>query len=245
MGPLEQRAPRSVEEAECLSQKTARGDYSCRDDQSSAARITEVRPITRPTIQPATSWPTSTAPRSTAMPMIPPVATSRMVARSILVRRRSRPGSIPPSRSRRRASRSRWRAWRDVSSDSGSVKDRSPDAGASPDCEDVMAAGYPDWPATTSLPLVPGSREANASFPPPLTAPRRRHPLAKALLLYCALGTGANVSSSARSWKLRSSSSGDAEAPPHGCRAIRPTWRMPPHRQRVAEDPLREAKPSL
>jgi hypothetical protein len=29
--------------------------YSCRDDQSSAARITEVSPIANPTIQPATS----------------------------------------------------------------------------------------------------------------------------------------------------------------------------------------------
>src|ERR687896_1427709 len=78
-----------------LSQKTARGDYSCRDDQSSAARITEVRPITRPTIQPATSWPTSTAPRSTAMPMIPAVATRRIAPRSTFVRRRSRAGTIP------------------------------------------------------------------------------------------------------------------------------------------------------
>jgi hypothetical protein len=38
--------------------------WSWRDDQSSAARITEVRPTAKPTIQPATSWPTSTAPRT-------------------------------------------------------------------------------------------------------------------------------------------------------------------------------------
>jgi hypothetical protein len=58
-------------------------------------------------------------------------------------------------------------------------------------------------------------------------------------------GTGVNLSSSARTWTLRSSSSGDAEAVPHGCRAIRTTCRLPPHGQPVAEDPWREAKPSL
>jgi hypothetical protein len=73
--------------------------YICRDDQSSAARITDVRPITRPTIQPATSWPTSTAPRATAMPTIPPVAMRRMKPRSTLERRRSRAGTIPCGRS--------------------------------------------------------------------------------------------------------------------------------------------------
>jgi hypothetical protein len=56
---------------------------------------------------------------------------------------------------------------------------------------------------------------------------------------------GVKVSSSARSWTLRSSSSGDAEAAPQGCRPIRTTWRLPPHGQPVAEDPLREAKPRL
>jgi hypothetical protein len=86
------------------------------------------------------------------MPMIPPVATSRIVARSSLVRRRSRPGSIPPCRSRRRSSRSRWRASREASSDSGSVKDRSPAAGGSLDLEDAMPPGYPDCAAKTSRP---------------------------------------------------------------------------------------------
>ena len=135
------------------SRAPARGN-SCRDDQSSAARITEVRPITRPTIQPAPSWPTSTTPRSTATAMIPPVAISRIVARSILVRRRSRPGSIPPCRSRRRASRSRWRASREASCGSGSVKERSPAAGGSLDWEDDMPPGYPDCAAKTSRPRL-------------------------------------------------------------------------------------------
>ena len=72
---------------------------SWRDDQSSAARITEVRPTTRPTIQPATSWPTSTAPRMTSIPMMPPVARTRMEARSTFVRRPARPGTMPCGRS--------------------------------------------------------------------------------------------------------------------------------------------------
>jgi hypothetical protein len=138
-------------------------DYSCRDDQSSAARITEVTPITRPTIQPATSWPTSTAPRSTAMPMMPPVAISRMVARSTLVRRRSRPGSIPPGRSRRRASRSRRRVSRGLRPDSGLVKGRSPAAGGSPDWEAIVPTGYPDRPAPTN----PSSRRRVKRPPAP------------------------------------------------------------------------------
>jgi len=63
--------------------------------QSKTAMVTKVTPTARPTIQPATSWLTSAAPRIVAMPTIPPVATTRMDARSILVRRRSRPGTMP------------------------------------------------------------------------------------------------------------------------------------------------------
>ena len=56
---------------------------------------------------------------------------------------------------------------------------------------------------------------------------------------------GVNVSSLARSWTLRSSSARDAGAAPRGCRTIRTTRRVPPHRQRAAEDPLGKAGPSL
>lgn len=62
--------------------------HSCREDHSTAARITEVRPTTRPTIQPATPCPPSTAPSSTAMPMMPPVARTRIDTRSTLERLR-------------------------------------------------------------------------------------------------------------------------------------------------------------
>jgi hypothetical protein len=87
---------------------------------------------TSPTIQPPTSWPTSTAPRTTAMPMMPPVATRRIEPRSSFVRRRSRPGTMPCGRPPRRDSRSRRRASRGASSGSGSVEEPSADAG-SPD----------------------------------------------------------------------------------------------------------------
>jgi hypothetical protein len=190
------------------------------------------------------------------MPMIPPVATSRIVARSSLVRRRSRPGSIPPCRSRRRASRSRWRASREARCGSGSVKDRSPAAGGSLDLEEAMPRGYPDCAAKTSVRATASLSHrgtvvaVEARFGRrPHTSRSRTAPLARCRFagsaVYCALGTGVNVSSSARSWKLRSSSSGDAEAAPHGCRTIRTTWRMPPHRQRAAEDQLAVAGPSL
>jgi hypothetical protein len=70
-------------------------DHSCRDDHKRAARITDVSPTASPTIQPATSWLTSTAPRMVARPMMPPVASTRMEPRSSFVRRRARPGIIP------------------------------------------------------------------------------------------------------------------------------------------------------
>ena len=68
---------------------------SCREDQSSAAKRIETALTTSPTIQPATSRPTSTAPSSTPIPTMPPVAIARIAPRSIPVRRRSRPGTIP------------------------------------------------------------------------------------------------------------------------------------------------------
>jgi hypothetical protein len=52
-------------------------DKSCRDDHRTAARLTDVRPTARPTIQPAL-WLT----RTVARPMMPPVASTRMEPRS-------------------------------------------------------------------------------------------------------------------------------------------------------------------
>ena len=63
--------------------------------------------------------------------------------------------------------------------------------------------------------------------------------------VYCSLRDGVNVSSAARSWTLRSTSSRDGDAPPRGCRTIRTIWRTPPHRQRTTEAPLDGARPSL
>ena len=125
------------------SRRSRPGGLSCRDDQSSAARTTDVAATTRPTIQPATSWPTSTAPRTTPMPTIPPVAITRIKPRSIPVRRRSRPGTIPCGRPCRRASRSAARASRDGVSAPGSVSAGSSRAGGSLDSEDVTRERLP------------------------------------------------------------------------------------------------------
>ena len=94
--------------------------------------------------------------------------------------------------------------------------------------------------ACDSTPIIRSSH----AFPPPrqLPAAPLLYPLAH---LAQPWGPCVNVSSSARSWTLRSSSSRDADAPPRGCRTIRTTWRTPPHRQRITEVPLEKAGPSL
>jgi hypothetical protein len=51
---------------------------------------------------------------------------------------------MPCGRSRRRDSRSRWRPSRGASSDSPPVRERSADAGRSPDSEGVTSGGYRD-----------------------------------------------------------------------------------------------------
>jgi hypothetical protein len=73
------------------------------------------------------------------MPMIPPVAIRRIEPRSSLVRRRSRPGTMPWGGSPRRDSRSRWRTSRGVGWGS-----RSADERGSPDSDEVTPEGYRD-----------------------------------------------------------------------------------------------------
>jgi hypothetical protein len=59
------------------------------------------------------------------------------------------------------------------------------------------------------------------------------------------LPVGVSVSSPDRSWTLRSRSSDDAGTAPRGCRTIRTTWHMPPHRHRLPRDALERARASL
>ena len=80
----------------------------------------------------------------TAMPMIPPVATTRMAPRSTFKRRRSRPGTMPWGRSGRPASRApdsgseRLGGVSAVASRGSAAVGRSFDAGRSPDSEEEV-----------------------------------------------------------------------------------------------------------
>jgi len=91
--------------------------------------MTDVNPQASPTIQPATSWLTRTAPRSVAIAMIPPVAMTRTKPRSITLRRRSRPGNMPCGRSRRPG------AWDAVSGGSSCATGAGRSSGAAPSPE--------------------------------------------------------------------------------------------------------------
>ena len=88
--------------------------------------MTDVNPMASPTIQPATSWLTRTAPRSVAIAMIPPVAMTRTKPRSITLRRRSRPGNMPCGRSLRPG------AWDTVSGGSSCATGAGRSSGAAP-----------------------------------------------------------------------------------------------------------------
>ena len=171
----------------------------------------------------------------------------------------------PPSGSRSRASSlTKWRATRDelrsvplapcetAEGDQSDQDHDQPDPKAphehqdDPDDHDDAAERY----AGDSTPIIRSSH----AFPPPRQLPCRTVSLPLAQLaqplpcrppVYCSLRDGVNVSSAARSWTLRSTSSRDGDAPPRGCRTIRTIWRTPPHRQRTTEAPLDGARPSL